>query len=85
MPMGYSFLYMAAMLLCMHLGNPYLPALADTVIPGAESILISFSLGILLLFVGDYVIAGSLREATASAHGQVPSQPVTGGQASVES
>ena len=77
--LGYSFLYMAALFLCIYLGSPYLPALADTLIPSAESILISLSVGILLLFAGDYVITRSSRVATASPHGQVPPQPVTSG------
>jgi hypothetical protein len=62
--LGYSFLYMTAIFLCVHLGTPHLPALAGIQIPSAESILVSLSVGILLLFVGDYAIARSLREAT---------------------
>jgi len=64
--LGYSFLYMAALFLCINFGTPHLPALADTVIPSTESILTSFSVGILLMFVGDSVIARSLMEAAAS-------------------
>jgi hypothetical protein len=64
--LGYSFLYITAMLLCLQIGSPHLPALADTPVGSAEGILVSFSVGILLLFVGDYVIARSSREATTS-------------------
>jgi hypothetical protein len=64
--LGYSFLYMAAMFLCMYFGTPPLLGLADIQIPSVESILVSLSVGILLLFVGDYVIARSSRKTTTS-------------------
>ena len=53
--LGYSFLYMTALFLCMYVGTPNFPALAEIQVPGAESILISLSIGILLLFAGDFV------------------------------
>ena len=55
--LGYSFLYLAAMFLCMHFGTPKVLAIVDKQVPSSESILVSFSVGMLLLFVGEYVIA----------------------------
>ena len=53
---GYSFLYLTAIFFCLHLGTPKLIALADIQVPGAESIIISFSVGIFLVFVGEWLI-----------------------------
>jgi hypothetical protein len=73
--LGYSFLYMAALFLCIFLGTPNLPALADITVPGAESILVSLSVGILLLFVGDFVARKRPEEAPASQQVGLKSQP----------
>ena len=52
---GYSFLYIAALYLCIHLGTPKHPALADLSVVGSESIIAAFSIGFLLLFIGHYL------------------------------
>jgi len=59
--LGYSFLVSTAFLLCLHFGNPNLPALADYPIPSAESIIVCLSLGMLLLVVGHSWAARSLQ------------------------
>jgi len=64
--LGYSFLVVTALLLCMYFGNPKQLALADLPIPSGETINLTLSLGMLLLFVGHYLIAKSSKEATAS-------------------
>jgi len=77
--LGYSFLYMTALFLCMYVGTPKLPALANIPIPGAESILISLSVGILLLFVGDFVAARGIQVTTASQQTEFQPQPEPSG------
>jgi hypothetical protein len=62
--LGYSFLYVTTLCLCMHMGSPHLPALADTPIPGVEGVLVAFTVGMLLLFIGDYVSARGLSKET---------------------
>lgn len=62
--LGYSFLVSTAFLLCLYFGNPNLLALADYPIPSAQSIILTLSLGMLLLFVGHYLVARSLQETT---------------------
>ena len=52
---GFSFLYVTALLLCMYLGTPKLPGMAETPIPSGESIIIAFSIGFLLLYIGHYL------------------------------
>jgi hypothetical protein len=55
--LGYSFLVSTGFLLCLYFGNPNLPALAEYPIPAGLSINITLSLGMLLLFVGHYLVA----------------------------
>jgi hypothetical protein len=62
--LGHSFLVSTAFLLCLHFGNPHLLALADYPIPSAESIIATLSLGMVLLFVGQYLSARSLQDTT---------------------
>ncbi len=64
--LGYSFLVSTGFMLCMYFGNPNVLALADLPIPSGLSINMTLSLGMLLLFVGHYLAASSLKEATAS-------------------
>jgi hypothetical protein len=61
--LGYSVLVVAGLLLCMHFGNPNQLALAELPIPSSHIINISFSLGMLLLFAGNYVVVkGTAKE-----------------------
>jgi len=53
--LGYSFLYITALLLCLYIGQPNLPGLADQPIPSGYSIVIAFSVGWVLLSVGHYL------------------------------
>jgi hypothetical protein len=53
--LGYSFLYITAMLLCLYIGQPNLPGLADQPLPSGISIVIAFSVGWVLLSVGHYL------------------------------
>ena len=66
--LGYSFLVTTGLLLCMYFGNPKQPALADLPmpIPGGESINLTLSLGMLLLFVGQYMDARCAKSANPS-------------------
>jgi hypothetical protein len=64
--LGYSFLVVTGILLCSHIGNPNVLALADLPTASAESINVASSLSMLLLFLGHYVVARSLQEVTAS-------------------
>lgn len=43
--LGYSFLYITALLLCLYIGQPNLPGLADQPIPSGYSIVMAFSVG----------------------------------------
>lgn len=55
---GYSFLVSTGLLLCSHVGDPNLLALTTSGLPtvtGAETINLSLALGMLLLFVGQYL------------------------------
>jgi len=54
--LGYSFLISTGLLLCMYFGNPKQVALADLPIPSGESINLTLSFGMLLLFAGHYVV-----------------------------
>ena len=53
--LGYSFLYITGLFLCLYIGNPNLPGLADQPIPSGYSIVIAFSVGWVLLSVGHYL------------------------------
>jgi hypothetical protein len=64
--LGYSFLVSTGLLLCMYFGNPNVLALADLPIPSGQSINLTLSLGMLLLFVGHYLVARGSKEVTAS-------------------
>jgi len=61
--LGYSFLVTTGLLLCMYFGNPHQLALAELAIPSGESINLTLSLGMLLLFVGHYMDAKNSRVA----------------------
>ncbi|GAI42275.1 unnamed protein product, partial [marine sediment metagenome] len=50
--LGYSFLYITALFLCLYIGQPNLPGLADQPIVSGYSIVIAFSVGWVLLSVG---------------------------------
>ena len=63
--LGYFFLFVTALFLCMHLGQPSLVALEEVPIVSGESIIVAFSIGWLLLFIGNYVLAKNSEEATA--------------------
>jgi len=53
--LGYSFLYITALILCLYIGQPNLPGLADQPLPSGYSIVIAFSVGWVLLSVGHYL------------------------------
>jgi hypothetical protein len=65
--LGYSFLVSTGLLLCLYFGNPKQLALADLPIPSGESINVTLSLGMALLFVGHYLVARSSKGANLSA------------------
>ena len=52
---GYSFLYITALFLCMYMGTPKLPGLANISIVSGLSIIITFSVGFALLSLGNYL------------------------------
>ena len=54
--LGYSVLVVTGLLLCMYFGNPKQLALAVLAIPSSELINLTLSLGMLLLFVGHFVV-----------------------------
>jgi len=60
--LGYTFLVSTGLLLCLYFGNPNLLALAEYPIPNELSINITLSLGMLLLFVGQYLVARSSKQ-----------------------
>jgi hypothetical protein len=64
--LGYSVLVVTGLLLCMYFGNPKQMALAALSIPSSELINLTLSLGMLLLFVGHYLVARSSKGAAAS-------------------
>lgn len=64
--LGYSVLVVTGLLLCMYFGNPKQLALAVLAIPSSELINLTLSLGMLLLFVGHYVVARSSKGLAAS-------------------
>ena len=53
--LGYSFLYITALLLCSYIGQPNLPGTADQPVASGYSIVIAFSVGWVLLSVGHYL------------------------------
>ena len=53
--LGYSFLYITALLLCNYIGNPNVPGMANIPIVSSYSIMIAFSFGWVLLSVGHYL------------------------------
>lgn len=64
--LGYSFLVVTGLLLCMYFGNPKQLALADLPIPSGESINLTLSLSMLLLFVGHCLAARNSKGAKPS-------------------
>ena len=73
--LGFSFLVSTGLMLCLYFGNPNVLALADLPIPSAESINLSLSLGMLLLFVGQYVVARGIQVSEGSIHEAFSPQP----------
>ena len=67
--LGYTLLVVTGLMLCMYFGNPNVLALADLQIPSALSINLTLSLGMLLLFLGHYVVAKGSKEVTISPKG----------------
>ncbi len=53
--LGYSFLYITSLFVCIYLGQPHLPGMADLPLVSAESVLIAFSIGWVLLAIGRYL------------------------------
>ena len=72
--LGYSFLFVTALFLCLYIGNPNLPAVANFTV-SAEIVLITLSIGMLLLFVGHSVAARSVEEVTAGPQEDLKPQP----------
>jgi hypothetical protein len=64
--LGYSFLVTTGLLLCMYFGNPKQLALADLPLPGGESINLTLSISMLLLFIGHYVVSRSSKGIAVS-------------------
>ena len=64
--LGYSFLVSTGLLLCMYFGNPKQLALADLPLPGGESINLTLSISMLLLFIGHYVVSRSSKGIAVS-------------------
>lgn len=52
---GYTFFYITALFLCIYIGQPNLPGLADQPTPTAESIIVSFCFGWILIAVGKFL------------------------------
>ena len=53
--LGYSFLYITALLLCNYIGNPMNPGTAGFPLVSSYSILIALSVGFVLLSIGHYL------------------------------
>ena len=53
---GYSFLYITALFLCIYIGTPRLAGLANVPVISGVSIVIAFSIGFALLSVGNRLI-----------------------------
>lgn len=64
--LGYSLMVVAGNLLCMYFGNPYQLALVDLPIPSGLIINLTLSLGMLLLFVGHYLVGRGSTKAIAN-------------------
>ena len=64
--LGYSFLVVTGLLLCMYFGNPKQLALADLPIPSGESINLTLGFGMAVLFVGHYLVARGSKGANPS-------------------
>ncbi|MFC2064809.1 hypothetical protein ACFLXB_06910 [Chloroflexota bacterium] len=61
--LGYSFLVVTSLLMCMHFGNPKQLALADLAVPSGEIINLSLALSMFVLFLGHYLVSkGSKSE-----------------------
>jgi len=61
--LGYSVLVVTSLLLCMHFGNPKQLALANMAIPSGEIINLTLAFGMLLLFVGHFLVSRSSKSA----------------------
>jgi hypothetical protein len=59
--LGYSFLASTGLMLCLYFGNPSILALAELPVPSSLSINIFLSLGMLLLFIGQYLVTRGTR------------------------
>ena len=64
--LGYSVLVVTGLLLCMYFGNPKQIALADLAIPSGEIINLSLAFGMLLIFLGHYLVARNSKDANLS-------------------
>lgn len=64
--LGYSLLVTTGLLLCMYFGNPHQLALAELPIPSGEIINLTLSLGMLLLFIGHFLVAKVSKSANPS-------------------
>ena len=73
--LGYSFLVSTGLMLCLYFGNPNVLALADLPIPSSESINLTLSLSMLLLFVGQYVVARGAQESATRPQETLSPQP----------
>lgn len=62
---GYSFLVVTGLLLCLVFGNPNVLALEDFPVPSGLIVNITLSIGMLMLFVGHYLAERSLMKKTA--------------------
>jgi len=80
--LGISSLLATGLLLCLYFGNPKQVALADMPVPSGEIINLTLSVGMLLLFVGHYLVARGLQETSAAPQLQ---RPVPSGQERVAS
>jgi hypothetical protein len=52
--LGYSFLFVTALFLCLYIGQPHLTAMAEVPVVSGESILVSFTAGWFFLFLSHY-------------------------------
>jgi drug/metabolite transporter superfamily protein YnfA len=53
--LGFSFLFVTSLFLCLYIGQPYLKGIADLPRIGGESLLITFTAAWVLLAVGQYI------------------------------
>ena len=75
--LGYSFLVSTGLMLCLYFGNPNVLALADLPIPNAEIINLTLSFSMLLLFVGQYLVARGVQESGTRPQEAFSPQPST--------